>query len=54
MWTLDSSLKDQDQEIYQMWDHSLPILSKGSSGIILCIDQTSLELLWSLSIGGKE
>ena len=32
VWTKDSSLMDKfQQELYQIWEHSLPILNDGSS-----------------------
>ena len=31
MWTIDSSLTDQNQQIYKTWEHSYQILGDGSS-----------------------
>jgi hypothetical protein len=31
MWTIDSSLTDQNQQIYKIWEHSQPLLGDGSS-----------------------
>ena len=31
MWTIESSLTDQNQQIYKIWEHSQPLLGDGSS-----------------------